>query len=652
MGIRWIRKSISKQLLAYWLVISLGSLILSSIIFYQFARDALIERSFHQLKSIRETKKKQLTDFFEFQMSLVQVLSQSPAIQQAFAKYDSAYFSGVDSELYTQTNIKYNPYLATIKETYGLYDLFLVNLDGDIIYTVVHEPDFATNLIHGPYSDQNIASAFIAGQKGTAVVDFDHYAPSLGQPASFVASPIKIKGEMVGVLITQLPLDKIDAITQERSGLGESGEVYIVGEDYLMRSDSRFSNEPSVLKLEVQTEGTRRALAGKSGTEIIEDYRGVKVLSSFAPMEIGTLRYAFMAEIDEEEILAPVHQLTVIIILLIALSAIIIYLIALFFSRSFSKPIRQMKDTILLLAQGILPDKISSINKIDELGAMSEAIATMHQGYGKTAIFARQLGEGKLKQEYKPLSEQDVLGNALLKMRAELVKNAEENERRNWSAEGLARFMELLRNTHEVKHMGKKILPQMVEYLHANQAALFVKREEGHQYILEMAACYAYGREKFMQQKLLPGEGLAGQAFLEKEKIMLTEVPEDYANISSGLGEARPRCVLIMPLKLNEEVEGILEIASFREFPEYVLKFVEKLAENLAATIRNVRINEHTQNLLSDSQEKAEIMRSQEEEMRQNMEELSATQEEMRRKENAYLSKIEALEQQIAHLQT
>jgi hypothetical protein len=336
-----------------------------------------------------------------------------------------------------------------------------------------------------------------------------------------------------------------------------------------------------------------------------------------------------------------------IVSLLIGLSIVVIYLVALYFSRSFSKPIRQMKDTILLLAKGILPDKISRINKIDELGAMSEAIRTMHEGYGKTAIFARELGEGKLQQAYEALSEQDVLGNALLKMRQELIRNAEENKIRNWNAEGLARFVQLLRHTQDVGELGRKLLSQLVSYLDANQAALFVSREEGQERYLELIACYAYGREKFMQQKILPGEGLAGQAFQEQEKILLTDIPEDYINISSGLGESRPRSVLIFPLKLNDEVEGILEIASFQEFPEHVINFVEKLSENLAATIRNIRINEHTQNLLNDSQQKTEILQSQEEEMRQNMEELSATQEEMRRKEQAYLDKIEALEQQL-----
>lgn len=648
MSLHWLKKSISRQLLAYWLIISLTPLMLSGFIFYQFAKNALIDRSFEQLTSIRETKKKQLSDFFDFQMNLVEVLSESPAIKQAFLEYDSVYDTGVSSDAYLSTNDIHHPYLAKIKETYGLYDLFLVNLHGDIIYTVVHEPDFATNLVDGPYRDQNIAQAFQQAKQGTTIVDFDEYAPSQDQPASFVASPISYQGTLQGILITQLPLDKIDAITQERSGLGESGEVYIVGPDYLMRSDSRFSETSTVLKLKVETVGTQKALSGKKGTEVIADYRGVEVLSSFAPLEIGPLRYAFLAEIDEEEILTPVHQLMMVVCLIIGLSVVLIYSIALVFSKSFTRPIREMKDVILQMARGVLPEKMEQLKRIDELGTMSQAIVKMRQGYGQTATFARELGDGHLEQKFQPLSDEDVLGNALIQMRDQLQTNQEENRKRNWSAEGLARFMQLLRHTKDLKQMGRGLLSELIKYVEANQAALFVSREEEQEAYLELIACYAYGREKYRQRKLFPGEGIAGQAFLEKEKILLTEVPEDYVNISSGIGEARPRCVLIMPLKLNGEVEGILEIASFQVLPEHVVQFIEKLAENIAATIRNVRVSEHTQYLLSDAQQKTEILQSQEEEMRQNMEELSATQEEMRRKENAYLAKIEDLEKQLS----
>jgi transcriptional regulator with GAF, ATPase, and Fis domain len=303
-----------------------------------------------------------------------------------------------------------------------------------------------------------------------------------------------------------------------------------------------------------------------------------------------------------------------------------------------------MKNVITQLAEGMIPDAVPHVEKADELGEMGRAISTMANGYAAKAEFAGQLGEGCFTSAYEAQSEKDILGRALLNMREQLQKNEEENRRRNWSAEGLAGFNTTLRHVQNAEKLGATILSELVQYLGANQAAIFVKTEDEGETYLKMTACYAYGREKHLSKKIYPGEGLAGQVFLEGASLLLTEIPEDYVRITSGLGGARPGCLLIVPLKLNDAIEGVLEIASFRRFEEHEISFIEKLAEHIAASLQHIRINRQTEALLQESRLKTDELQAKEEEMRQNMEELTATQEEMRRKEQTYLSRIAELE--------
>ena len=248
------------------------------------------------------------------------------------------------------------------------------------------------------------------------------------------------------------------------------------------------------------------------------------------------------------------------------------------------------------------------------------------------------------------VDESDELGQSLLQMRDNMKKVADEDRRRNWSTEGLAKFADILRSNHDnVALLYDNIIANIVKYMNANQGALFIlnDEEEGDHH-LEMVACYAYEKKKFIEKAVKIGQGLVGQAYLEKEVIHRTDIPADYLKITSGLGEALPRNLLIVPLKVNEDVHGVLELASFHPIKDYQVEFLKKIGESIASTISITKINARTKMLLEESQQQGEEMRAQEEEMRQNMEELQATQEEVHRKEKEYLDKIARLEQQLA----
>jgi hypothetical protein len=280
----------------------------------------------------------------------------------------------------------------------------------------------------------------------------------------------------------------------------------------------------------------------------------------------------------------------------------------------------------------------------DEIGVLARGINNLSEGLKQKADFARSIGCGELSVEYNPLSEKDTLGYSLIEMRDSLKKVAEEDARRQWATEGLAKFSETLRTNNSLQQLGDKVVADLVRYLNANQGGLFLVNDENSgDPRLDLLACYAFDRKKFLEKSIHPGEGMIGQVYLEGEKMYFSVIPQDYIKITSGLGDSNPGALLVMPLKINDRIEGVLEIASFHPMAPHEISFVEKLSENIASALASVKINARTTRLLQESQLQSEAMRAQEEEMRQNMEELEATQEEMRRAEQQYLDQIAEL---------
>ncbi len=239
------------------------------------------------------------------------------------------------------------------------------------------------------------------------------------------------------------------------------------------------------------------------------------------------------------------------------------------------------------------------------------------------------------------------LAGKLMAMRDKLQTNAEEDTRRNWATQGMAQLGAILRDTGNSGLLYDKLIRFVVTYTGSNQGGLFLLNDdEENNFFLELVSAYAFERKKFITKRVEIGQGLVGQCYLEADRIFLARLPEEYVHITSGLGGATPTCLLLVPLKANEKVHGVLELASFKRLEEHEIQLIEKFAESIASTVAAVKSNESTRLLLERTQQQAEEMRAQEEEMRQNMEELSATQEEMARKEKEYIRRIRELEAQ------
>jgi len=251
----------------------------------------------------------------------------------------------------------------------------------------------------------------------------------------------------------------------------------------------------------------------------------------------------------------------------------------------------------------------------------------------------------------KRKEESDLSQKELEKTLSEVQHARLEDDRRNWAATGIAKFTMLMREEENLEKLFNILISNIVKYVEANQGAFYlIEVENDENKFIKLEAAYAYNKKKYLHQQFNIKEGLLGQCYLEKKNIFLKNVPQNYIRITSGLGEATPKCILLIPLIFNNHVEGILELASFNVFKSFEIDFLNRLSENIAALLRNVRINEKTRSLLEESQQQSEEMRAQEEEMRQNMEELQATQEHQHRLEKELKEKLEVTQQQTEEL--
>ena len=299
--------------------------------------------------------------------------------------------------------------------------------------------------------------------------------------------------------------------------------------------------------------------------------------------------------------------------------------------RNTVKPLKQLADIADLISEGHL---VKSNNRVsnDEIGMLTKSINSLSGSLEKISDFATNVGQGNFGVDLEVRNSKDKLGHALLAMKDNLKNISEEDKKRNWANEGMAKFGEILRkNNEDIDELSYQIISHMVKYLKANQGGIFLINGEHHERFLELNAAYAYSKKKYLEKRVEIGQGLLGQCVLEEATIHLREIPQGYIDITSGLGESTPTSLLIVPLKVNDNVYGVIEIASFNTFPSYEIDFVERLSETVASTLANVRSTQTTKSLLEETQLYAEQLRAQEEEMRQNMEELAATQEEMGR---------------------
>jgi len=319
---------------------------------------------------------------------------------------------------------------------------------------------------------------------------------------------------------------------------------------------------------------------------------------------------------------------------------IVIFVIALYIFKDISRSLKLLLNNLRVLNYGQIPENMLSVYK-NEIGEMASLTNGLTKNIAELNKFANDISKGNYSTEYKLTSQEDLLGKALVNLRNSLIISKEEDEkrkideeRRNWTNRGHAIFGEILRQrSRELSQLTDDIIKNLVYYLKANQGGLFLINDTLDIPKIELISAFAYDRKKFLQRSINIGDGLIGTVALERNTVFLKQIPEGYIEIESGLGEASPKFLLIVPLKFEEEILGIVELASFKEFLDYEIKFTEEVAQSIASTLLTAKINARTEQLLNESRKQSENLALQEVEARQNIEEMWAAQELAKRRE-------------------
>jgi nitrate/nitrite-specific signal transduction histidine kinase len=304
------------------------------------------------------------------------------------------------------------------------------------------------------------------------------------------------------------------------------------------------------------------------------------------------------------------------------------------------RPLSRVSRLATQLTRGIIP-KFKTSKTRDEIGELERDLGKHVSNLKDMAAFSRSMAQGDFTGQYDRLSKEDELGEALNTLKVSLMDSMKESElrrheeeNRTWSAQGLAKFSSLFREAEEnLNELASQLMKELVNYTEADAGALFITRGESgeDEPCLEDAGTYAFDREKEIKRTFKFGEGLVGRAALEKELIYVNDLPPDYIKIRSGLGEDRPASILLVPVVLDQQVLGVIELASLGKMPSHQVDFVTQLADALATTLAKIKANLRNRKLFEQAKKQAEALASQEKVFKENMVQLKKEIEELRK---------------------
>jgi PAS domain S-box-containing protein len=644
--------NVSTKITLLILAIALVAVIAISFFSYDYHVKSLQQKHQANLSAIADNYASYFNNYFERGGLAVKVLQSSDVLTQAAQPASSPAsdpMMGMDMPMdigpppdaapgptSSEGGSSVATFLAKQKETLGVDDIIITNTAGSVIETT--NPALSGKFV-------KIDKVPSAGEIHITQIQRDKYTKLY---SAYAAGLIADTAGNSKVVLVKLNLNAPYKILKNYYGLGTTGEVILAQKDLNTKtttiiSPPRTDTTSALITLSDLSDpfikSIETAFAGKPLSIEGPDYAGRKVLQ--VARKIKAANMVLIAKMDIDEAYGKADEITSVFFFAGVCVVLLAVFLAMVFARSLTRPLFAMRNTIGLVAQGILPETTEERGS-DEFGQMGKKVDELVHTLRANADFAKRIGEGKYDTEFKLASDDDLLGMSLITMRKNLVENERRDTERNWIVRGVAEISEILRMHDSIDELGDDVVKFILGKIGAIQGAFYVVNDESKPAVIEMRASFAYNRKKYLKAKFKFAEGLVGQAAAEKDTILRTEIPDEYVTLTSGiLGDKKPTCILIVPLITNEEVYGVLEFAGFRRFDASQVNFVQELSLILARTIFNIKVNERTRRLLAESQEMSMELKEKQEVLRQNAEEMQATQEELKRSNQLLEEQVE-----------
>ena len=666
---------LANTLVLWLMLLALVPLIVVSAVGYQTTRSELIRHAEKFLATTADLRSRAVAAHMSELMRDLTLEAESPTSIALFSTLSRAHAASglpldkfVKTPAYERLVARGGGKLADFRRIFGYYDVLLVAPGGDVVFSVARESDLGSNLFSGALSDTQLARTCRRVLKDGAMrfSDFARYAPSAGRIAGFLVAPVlEAEGEALGLLVVQVNIDKVDQAMHSQAELGDSFETYLLGQDMRMRSNSPLEEAPTILGEPIKSGLTRSwrdhfALAKGEACDVgVSSYmgrRGRQVLGAHHHVDLGGVPFLVISEVEERDALASARSLLLIKSGLLLFTTLLVAILGFAIARKIVTPVLQLSAATRQVAAGNLQVEIdtSAHNEIGDLArdfrtmvGMFREVADRSQdvargdfsvpfelrgdtdqltpaingmiGYLRQVVGqANLIAGGDYGVQLEPRGRQDELARSINRMTASLADAAEENRRANWIKTGQAEVLERMRGTQDLAALCRNVVSHLSKYIDAQLGLIYVAYDG----MLKLSGSFAHRQRRHLASEFAPGEGLVGQAALEQVPIVLSDIPEEYIQISSGLGEIPPTSILVQPLVLDGEVHGCLEFGSLEPFDALQCELLEMVAENIAITIGAVRDQERVKGLLEETQRQSEELQSQQEALQVSNEEL------------------------------